>query len=60
MRDTTKLYSLNPVCMSLMFIQGQRVSEKLELVLKGCMKQLMFMMVDFVKGGGEGIWGWGV
>ena len=40
-----------PVCMTLTFIQGHRITGKLVLVhllLYSCRKQDMFMMVDFV------------
>ena len=38
MLKTTKLYSLIPVWMTLMFTQGDRVTEKLELVQSFCCK----------------------
>ena len=53
MPDSTRLYSLILVLITLMFTQGHRVAGKLELVKSSVVKlneaNQMFMMVDYVK-----------
>ena len=52
MLNTTKLYSLLPVCMTFLFTQGHRVMVKLEFVQSFSCRlhetTQMFMMVDYV------------
>ena len=54
MLNMTKLYSLIPVWMTLMFSQGHKVAEKLKLVQYKAVVKLheatgMFVMVDYVR-----------
>ena len=53
MLNTTKLYNLTPVCMTLVFTQCHRVTEKLELLqslrCKVALETQMFVMVGYGK-----------